>query len=61
MSAAELHVNEFEEDIETKPMNRGERLVRSEAARLRRKARKNIVEKRVTNEWARIHRLKKKK
>lgn len=49
------------EDVELKPTVRGERMLRSEAARTRRKELKTVREKRVINEWARARRAKKKK
>jgi len=49
------------EDVETKPVLRGNRMLRSEAARSRRRKAKQVIETRVTNEWAKVHRMKKKK
>lgn len=51
----------YEEEIESKDMSKAERMLRSEAARARRKNVKLVREMKVTNEWARIHRAKKKK
>jgi len=52
----------YEDDsIELKDMSKAERMLRSEAARQRRKEIKLVREMKVTNEWARIHRAKKKK
>jgi hypothetical protein len=49
------------EDVEVKPVVRGERMLRSEAARTRRRELKTVRENRVINEWARARRAKKKK
>ena len=49
------------EDIEFKDKAKAERMLRSEAARARRKEIKQVRETKVVNEWARIHRAKKKK
>jgi hypothetical protein len=51
----------YEEEFEIKDMSKAERMLRSEAARSRRKNIKLVREMKVTNEWARIHRAKKKK
>ena len=49
------------EDVEFKPAVRGDRMLRSEAARSRRREKKLVRETRVLNEWARTRRAKKKK
>ena len=49
------------EDVEFKDMSKADRMLRSEAARARRKQTKNVREMKVVNEWARIHRAKKRK
>ena len=49
------------EDVEFKPASRGDRMLRSEAARERRRGLKHVRETRVLNEWARARRAKKKK
>lgn len=49
------------DDIETKPIKRGERLLRSESARHRRRKTKQVIETRMLNEWAQLHRKKKQK
>ena len=49
------------DDVELKPALRGKRMLRSEAARGRRRKAKKVIETRVTNEWAKVHRMKKKK
>ena len=49
------------DDVDLKPTVRGERMLRSEAARGRRRSLKRVRENRVLNEWARARRAKKKK
>lgn len=49
------------DDVDFKPGVRGERMLRSEAARTRRKTLKIVRESRVLNEWAKARRAKKKK
>ena len=49
------------DDVDFKPVVRGERMLRSEAARTRRKALKAVRESRVLNQWAKARRAKKKK
>jgi len=49
------------EDVEFKPASRGDRMLRSEAARERRRGLKRVRENRVLNEWARARRARKKK
>lgn len=49
------------EEIELKDMSKAERMLRSEAARNRRRETKHVREMKITNEWARRHRAKKAK
>lgn len=49
------------EDVETKPVLRGNRMLRSESARMRRRKNKRVIETRIMNEWAKTHRAKRKK
>jgi len=56
----EIQIPVFD-DIETKPIKRGERLLRSESARHRRRKTKQVIETRTLNEWAQLHRKKKQK
>lgn len=49
------------DEIEFKDRKRADRMLRSEAARRRRKSLKNVREVRVSNEWARNRRLRKRK
>lgn len=49
------------EEVDTKPILRGNRMLRSEAARMRRRKNKRVIETRIMNEWAKAHRAKKKK
>ena len=49
------------DNVELKPAIRGNRMLRSEAARGRRRELKRVRENRVLNEWARARRAKKKK
>lgn len=58
MSTEEIQVHE---EVELKPLARGNRMLRSEAARAKRKGLKFIREQRVLNEWARARREKKKR
>lgn len=58
MTTQELPVYD---DVELKPLVRGERMIRSEAARQRRKGLKVVRENRVLNEWARARRARKKR
>jgi hypothetical protein len=58
MSTQELPVYE---EVELKPLDRGERIMRSEKARARRKGLKTVREQKVLNEWARARRAKKKR
>jgi len=49
------------ENVEFKPASRGHRMLRSEAARMRRRELKRVRENRVLNEWAKARRARKKK
>lgn len=49
------------EEIETKSYKRAERMLRSEAARQRRKELKEVRETRILNEWAKQRRARKSK
>jgi hypothetical protein len=49
------------EEIETKSYKRAERMLRSEAARQRRKELKEVRETRILNEWAKQRRARKAK
>ena len=49
------------EDVEFKPASRGHRMLRSEAARTRRRELKRVRENKVLNEWARARRARKRK
>lgn len=50
-----------EEAIIQKDMRKAQRMLRSEAARNRRRELKQVRETKIVNEWARLHRAKKKK
>lgn len=47
------------EEIEHKDYTKAERMLRSEAARARRKETKNVRETKIMNEWARARRARK--
>jgi len=47
------------EEIENKDRAKAERMLRSESARRRRKALKNVRETKILNEWARQRRIRK--
>lgn len=49
-----------ENEIEIKPIRKGDRLLRSEAARSRRRKIKQVKEKLLMNEWAKQRRERKK-
>jgi len=49
------------EEIENKDRAKAERMLRSESARRRRKALKNVRETRTLNEWARQRRIRKRR
>lgn len=57
--AEDVTNEEFE--IETKDMRKADRMLRSEAARNRRREMKQVREMKIINEWARLHRAKKAK
>ena len=54
-------VTNEELEIEIKDMRKADRMLRSEAARNRRREMKHVREMKIINEWARLHRAKKSK